>query len=100
MEKGSSIAAMADTNDPTAIGVPTQLRQRKNVSSAPFAGRVGGNQEFTVTSDDDKAEAILKKQPDAVRDGRMCTTDPELTICTGAYIDFLTIAGSEGLPQS
>lgn len=39
-------------------------RARQAVASAPFAGRIGGNQEF-VASDDD---SILKKQPDAVGD--------------------------------
>lgn len=37
------------------------------VASSPFAGRVGGNQDFVVTSQDDDASEVLKKLPDAVR---------------------------------
>lgn len=36
------------------------------VSSSPFAGRIGGNQEFVVTSEDEDASELLKKLPDAV----------------------------------
>lgn len=37
------------------------------VASSPFAGRIGGNQEFVVTTSDDDASEVLKKLPDAVR---------------------------------
>jgi hypothetical protein len=37
-------------------------RARQIVASSPFAGRIGGNQEFVASGDD----SILKKQPDAV----------------------------------
>lgn len=37
------------------------------VASSPFAGRIGGNQEFVVTGRDDDANEVLKKLPDAVR---------------------------------
>lgn len=37
-------------------------REPERVRTAPFAGRIGGNQEFVASQDD----AILKKQPDAV----------------------------------
>ena len=40
---------------------------RDAVASAPFAGRIGGNQEFIAIGDDEATEEILKKQPDAVR---------------------------------
>lgn len=43
-----------------------QTRPRFEVSSSPFAGRIGGNQEFVVTSEDDDASEVLKKLPDAV----------------------------------
>ena len=39
-----------------------RVRAHQTVASAPFAGRIGGNQEFVVSNDD----SILKKQPDAV----------------------------------
>ncbi len=34
----------------------------REVASTPFAGRIGGNQEFIASRDDER----LKKQPDAV----------------------------------
>jgi hypothetical protein len=33
--------------------------------SSPFAGRLGGNQEFTVDRSDPQNEELLKKVPDA-----------------------------------
>lgn len=51
-------------NDPAAFA---RLRPQASVSETPFAGRIGGNQEFTVSEDNEKAREILKKQPDAVR---------------------------------
>ena len=39
-----------------------QARPRQTVATAPFAGRIGGNQEFVASGGD----SILKKQPDAV----------------------------------
>ena len=39
--------------------------QRAQTSERPFAGRIGGNQEFTVSAHDEKSAAILKNQPDA-----------------------------------
>lgn len=41
-------------------------RHTYTVSSSPFAGRIGGNQDFVVTSHDDDAGEVLKKLPDAV----------------------------------
>lgn len=38
------------------------------LADAQFAGRLGGNQEFIATSDDD---SVLEKQPDAV--SSVCT---------------------------
>lgn len=40
------------------------------VASSPFAGRIGGNQEFVISSRDHDAGEVLKKLPDAV--GRFC----------------------------
>lgn len=37
------------------------------VSERPFAGRLGGNQVFTVSESSEKGRKILEKQPDAVR---------------------------------
>lgn len=47
---------------------PMEQSRRLNyaVASAPFAGRIGGNQEFVVSSRDDDAGDVLKKLPDAV----------------------------------
>ena len=39
--------------------------RQQTVSSRPFAGRIGGNQEFVAAPGDEKAEEILKQQPDA-----------------------------------
>ena len=33
---------------------------------ASFAGRIGGNQEFTVDPEDEEAKSLLEKRPDAV----------------------------------
>lgn len=63
MEKARS-PVVAERFDPAAIGRPRLLQP---VSEVPFAGRIGGNQEFTVHGDDEESEAILKKHPDAVR---------------------------------
>lgn len=48
------------------------LRRRKSrdtrqnsLLSTPFAGRIGGNQEFTVSSSDSDFESVVSKQPDA-----------------------------------
>ncbi|KAF2158423.1 hypothetical protein M409DRAFT_71658 [Zasmidium cellare ATCC 36951] len=40
-------------------------RQRKGVADAQFAGRLGGNQEFIADVNDEDAQSLLKKQPDA-----------------------------------
>lgn len=43
------------------------LRRRSAaVRQTPFAGRIGGNQEFVADGDDEDTEELLKKQPDAV----------------------------------
>ncbi|KAF2502884.1 aquaporin-like protein [Lophium mytilinum] len=36
-----------------------------NTVSRPFAGRIGGNQQFTVSRDDSQFESITRKAPDA-----------------------------------
>ena len=48
--------------DAAAFGRP-RARARQTINSRPFAGRIGGNQEFIASAGD---EEILKKQPDAV----------------------------------
>lgn len=52
------------TDDPAAFARP---HRQTPVSELPFAGRIGGNQEFTVSEDSEKGREILKSQPDAVR---------------------------------
>ena len=51
-------------------GLESALRLRGGklpaLRTAPFAGRIGGNQEFIAAADDESEEAIRKKQPDAV----------------------------------
>lgn len=42
-------------------------RINSSVTSSGFAGRIGGNQEYIIDSQDDDARELLKKQPDAVR---------------------------------
>jgi hypothetical protein len=49
-----------------------ELRQRKSrtgetpsIATRPFAGRIGGNQEFTVSPDDPDYGSVISKQPDA-----------------------------------
>jgi hypothetical protein len=54
----------ASGHDPASFGL--RSRKRQDVATRPFAGRIGGNQEFVVHSDSDDADEILKKQPDAV----------------------------------
>ena len=56
---------VANRLDAAAIG---RTRLSQPVSESPFAGRIGGNQEFTVNVDDEKAQAILRKHPDAVQE--------------------------------
>jgi hypothetical protein len=48
------------------------IRQRKSkkdgtlsIASRPFAGRIGGNQEFTVSPNDSDFHSVISKQPDA-----------------------------------
>ncbi|KAK4505120.1 hypothetical protein PRZ48_003083 [Zasmidium cellare] len=44
----------------------SNARQGKGVADAQFAGRLGGNQEFIADVNDEDAQSLLKKQPDAV----------------------------------
>lgn len=60
-EKGSTSAHLPSSDDPASF---VQQRRQGDVRIPPFAGRIGGNQEFVASGDD---EDILKKQPDAVR---------------------------------
>lgn len=41
-------------------------RRQSAVFELPFAGRIGGNQEFTASDNSEKGREILKNQPDAV----------------------------------
>lgn len=50
----------------------SELRQRRGtkdhvppVASRPFAGRIGGNQEFTIDPDDASFHSVISKVPDA-----------------------------------
>lgn len=54
------------TSDDRASFAPSRRNVQEAVRQAPFAGRIGGNQEFVTLGDDEESEAILKKQPDAV----------------------------------
>ena len=55
---------MSPGDDPAAF---ERVRARRHtVAEAPFAGRIGGNQEFVVHPDDEDSKELLKKQPDAV----------------------------------
>lgn len=55
----------ASDDDPAAFG-RSRARLQNAVASAPFAGRIGGNQEFIADPDDEESQELLKKQPDAV----------------------------------
>ncbi|KAJ9610556.1 hypothetical protein H2200_005333 [Cladophialophora chaetospira] len=44
---------------------PALSRRRRGTLSTPFAGRLGGNQEFTLDRSDPDNEELLKKMPDA-----------------------------------
>lgn len=55
---------MSSKDDAANLETATQ-RPMASVSNASFAGRIGGNQEFTVSVGDERGEQILKKQPDA-----------------------------------
>ena len=50
------------SNDEAGFFRKRQVQQ--SVATSPFAGRIGGNQEFVVSED----ASILKRQPDAVGD--------------------------------
>ena len=54
-----------DYEDPAAFA-GTRRHTIAAVSELPFAGRIGGNQEFTVSEDSEKGREILRRQPDAV----------------------------------
>jgi hypothetical protein len=63
MEKAnrSAHATAPDGND-------SHLRLRSNqVTTARFAGRLSGNQEFIAEPDSEETQSLLKRQPDAVR---------------------------------
>lgn len=48
--------------------VVLQNKSGPRVATLRFAGRLGGNQEFIASPDD---QSLLKKQPDAVRNQRL-----------------------------
>lgn len=62
MEKRSNSLPLAVPD--VHVGHGTLVRRRTAANTA-FAGRIGGNQEFTVSQDDTEAEEVLKQQPDA-----------------------------------
>jgi hypothetical protein len=43
-----------------------RVRIGATISEKPFAGRIGGNQEFTVSNESEEGRNVLEKQPDAV----------------------------------
>lgn len=60
-EPEAEIGMPMENHDPASVG-QQRLRQRYQVASKPFAGRIGGNQEFVASPDSEE----LQKQPDAV----------------------------------
>ena len=65
-EREALAANSVSKDGPASLGQALS-RHRHSIASAPFAGRIGGNQEFIATGDDEATEEILKRQPDAVR---------------------------------
>lgn len=51
-------------DNPAAFG--RRRSRQAAIAELQFAGRIGGNQGFTVSDDDEKGREILKNQPDAV----------------------------------
>lgn len=66
-KEGGADAEMATSRDVPASFTGLRSRRPNSIKSVPFAGRIGGNQEFVETGDSAESEEILKKQPDAVR---------------------------------
>ena len=66
-KEGEANTEMPLSSDDPASFAPGRSRRRHAVATAPFAGRIGGNQEFIASGYDEESEEILKKQPDAVR---------------------------------
>ena len=66
-------------NDDPASFVQVRRKAQDRVRQAPFAGRIGGNQEFVELGDDEESEAILKRQPDAVWPSARSNYGPRLT---------------------
>lgn len=64
-EKRELNTRLPASDDPASF-VQVRPKLRGSIRQAPFAGRIGGNQEFIAIGDDEESEAILKKQPDAV----------------------------------
>lgn len=52
------------------------------VSTANFAGRIGGNQEFIADPADEDTHSLLRKQPDAVSLSDVSIVVPALTLET------------------
>lgn len=48
-----------------ASSTTTAQPHRRNINTIDFAGRIGGNQEFSVSADDTNAAHILSETPDA-----------------------------------
>lgn len=70
----SDIELGSSSNSNTAVPPSSGLRQRKKrkmndgapaVASRPFAGRIGGNLEFTVSPNASDFGAVTSKAPDA-----------------------------------
>jgi hypothetical protein len=87
----------ATGHDPASFGL--RSRKRQDVATRPFAGRIGGNQEFVVHGDSDDADEILKKQPDAVgilQCRQICLR--KLMELLGASFDFQRFVEPEWIP--
>jgi hypothetical protein len=50
----------------TSESSEVRRRVKPSVTAAPFAGRLGGNQDFIADKHDEDAKRLLKKHPDAV----------------------------------
>lgn len=65
-QKGSDNAVSAISDDPASTQRRPNQFDNATVRRAPFAGRIGGNQEFVAIGNDAESKALLEKQPDAV----------------------------------
>jgi glycerol uptake facilitator-like aquaporin len=99
---GEAICATTSTMAaPEDVEHAVELRQRKSridrapsIATRPFAGRIGGNQEFTVSPDDSDFQSVVTKQPDAAAS---FTWSESLSIGGFADVDLWKQATIEGV---